>query len=98
MCSAAGYLYSVIPYAGKSDQYNEELGLGASVILALANNIEYPARHWLYFDNFFTSHYLMCVLADKKLCATGTVRADRYGKAPLKTGAKELPSGMNDKF
>ena len=44
--------------------------------------------------NFFTSQYLMRLLADKSICATGTMRSNRLGKpAPdLKTG-KALSKG-----
>lgn len=89
LCSSAGYLYSCIPYGGASDNYNRQIGLGADVVLRLLENIEYPRRHILFFDNFFTSYYLMCLLNEKRICATGTVRANRIGGAKLKTG-KEL--------
>lgn len=75
-----------------SERFSGDLGQGASAILAMGKLLEYPARHCLYFDNFFTSHYLMCTLTDKKLCATGTMRANRDGHPPLKTG-KALPKG-----
>lgn len=95
LCSSAGYLYNCIPYAGSADKYNKQLGLGADVVLRLLDNVEYPSRHMLYFDNFFTSYYLMCLLSEKQLCATGTVRANRIGGAQLKSG-RQLEKGNHD--
>ena len=95
LCSANGYLYNCIPYAGSPDNYNKEVGLGADVVLRLLENIEFADRHTVYFDNFFTSYYLMCLLTERRLCATGTVRANRIGGAVLKTG-KGLERGDHD--
>jgi len=38
-----------------------------------------PAKHSLYFDNFFTSHDLMCHLYAQGFKATGTIRQNRCG-------------------
>ncbi|KAI8115820.1 PiggyBac transposable element-derived protein 3 [Lucilia cuprina] len=73
LCSANGYLYDCIP-------------LHTDVVLRLLENIEFADRHTVYFDNFFTSYYLMCLQTEIRLCATGTVRANRIRGAVLKTG------------
>lgn len=95
MASSTGYVYRMQPYGGASDKYDKKLGLGASVVMDMVSQLEYPCRHQVFFDNFFTSYYLMCLLADNRVCATGTVRNNRLGKpAPdLKTG-KQLPKGI----
>ncbi|KAI8121784.1 PiggyBac transposable element-derived protein 3 [Lucilia cuprina] len=64
LCSSKGYLYNCINYAGSADNYNKEVGLGADVVLRLLDNIEFADRHTVYFDNFFTSYYLMCLLKE----------------------------------
>lgn len=94
MAASTGYIFNMMPYGGSSDKYDKNIGLGASVVMDMACKLEHPSRYQLYFDNFFTSHYLMCLLADKRICATGTVRSNRLGQpAPdLKTG-KALPKG-----
>jgi DNA excision repair protein ERCC-6 len=40
-----------------------------------------PAKHTLYFDNFFSSYDLMCHLHAKGFKATGTIRQNRCGGA-----------------
>lgn len=95
LCSSAGYLYNCIPYSGSSDKYDRQIGLGADVVIRLLENVEYPSRHKVYFDNFFTSFYLMCLLTEKGVCASGTVRANRIGDAKLKTG-RQLQRGDYD--
>ena len=97
LCSSCGYLFRFIPYCGKSDQYNTDVGLGADVVLRLLENVEFPKRHQLYFDNFFTSYHLLCLLGEKGISSTGTVRSNRVadGERHLKTG-KTLPRGEYD--
>jgi len=77
LCSASGYLYKFIPYAGRDDNNDYKLGLGASVVLQLLDVVEEPDHHSVYFDNFFTSHRLLVELSKRKFCATGTVREPR---------------------
>lgn len=83
LCSATGYLFKFIPYAGAAEGYDRQVGLGAEVVLRLLESVEFPESHKVYFDNFFTSYYLMCLLSERRFCATGTVRSNRIGKAPL---------------
>lgn len=93
LCSSSGYLYSFIPYAGADGSYDANLGLGATTIVRLLQNVPQPECHKLYFDNFFSSYNLMVLLKDKHMKASGTVRPNRTGKASLKTG-KDLPKGQ----
>lgn len=95
LCSSEGYLYQFIPYGGAGG-FPKEIGLGAHTVLRLLSVVDYPIRHDVYFDNFFTSYYLMCLLSERNFFATGTVRVNRLAGASLKTGAKNLPRGAND--
>lgn len=101
MCSSSGYLYSFQPYCGKEKDNSTEDLLGTRVIKTLTSAIpssEYE-DHELFFDNFFSSHKLMCILKDMKLKATGTVRETRIGKCPLATSKqiqKEYERGYFD--
>lgn len=95
LCSSEGYLFHCIPYAGASDKYNRNLGLGADVVLRLLNIVDNPQYHKVFFDNFFTSYYLMCLLKEKRFATTGTAKSNRIGRAELKTG-KNLIRGEHD--
>lgn len=97
LCSSSGYLYYTTPYAGAAEKYDKKLGLGADTIMKMVDLIEYPQRHRLFFDNFFSSHRLLCLLKSKQLRATGTIRSNRVAGAPLKSG-KNLPKGNNLHF
>lgn len=79
MCSSDGYLFSFIPYGGASDNNNKNLGLGENVVLRLLSKLDKPNQHCVAFDNFFTSHRLMCLLSSKGYFATGKVRENRTG-------------------
>lgn len=95
LCSSEGYLFQCMPYTGASDNYNRQVGLGADVVLRLLDIVENPQSHKVFFDNYFTSYYLMCLLNEKRFAATGTARANRISHAPLKTG-KALERGKHD--
>ena len=77
LCSSDGFLFNAIPYAGREDYVDPDLGLGASVVLQLLGVVDEPHVHSVYFDNFFTSHKLLQKLTEKKFCATGTIREPR---------------------
>lgn len=100
MCSAEGFLYQFIPYAGAGG-YDKQIGLGADIVMQLLSHVEFPMRHDVFFDNFFTSYHLMCLLSERRFCAAGTVRENRVSGAPLnggkkKKGNKPLPRGAMD--
>ena len=83
LCSSTGFLYKCIPYCGKSEFLDPNLGLGGSVVAELVSVIPKPEEHEVYFDNFFTSHSLLMHLHSMKICATGTVREQRLQKCSL---------------
>jgi len=77
LCSSDGYLYQFLPYAGRDENIDSDLGLGASVVMSLLRVVPDPQQHAIYFDNFFTSHKLMIKLRQSGFHATGTVREPR---------------------
>lgn len=92
LCSSNGYLYNFMPYAGRDDNIDHDLGLGASVVVQLLDIVREPSHHAVYFDNFFTSQRLLLELSKRKFCATGTVRECRLVSCTLedsKTLAKK---------
>ncbi|CAH1979425.1 unnamed protein product [Acanthoscelides obtectus] len=59
------------------------LGLGGEIVNNLLANVDYPARHNIFFDNFFSSYQLLVDLKNKGFYATGTIRSNRTGHCPL---------------
>ena len=82
LCSSDGYPYQASIYCGKSER-PENTGLGEHFVMTFADIIPHKSHHELYFNNFFTSYGLLCLLSDVGLRATGTVRDGRLGGAPL---------------
>ena len=80
-----GYVVAFDLYQGKGTT-DKELGLGGSVVMNLFNQLpEKDNRHYHFlFDNFFTNIDLLNYLQSIGTGATGTVRANRDKKAPLK--------------
>ncbi|CAH1990479.1 unnamed protein product [Acanthoscelides obtectus] len=84
LCSSDGYLFYSIPYAGAiANKERTSLGLGRETVNNLLANVDYPARHSIFFDNFFSSYQLLVDLKNKGLYATGTIRSNRTGHCPL---------------
>ena len=73
LCSSAGYMFHSIPYIGKDEAFDKEIGLGAGIVLQLLNVVNDSENHEIYFDNFFTSHKLFMRLNESNFFATGTV-------------------------
>ncbi|CAK1594386.1 unnamed protein product [Parnassius mnemosyne] len=80
----SGLVYDFIPYGGEDTfrnhsftEYEESLGLGAKVVLALCKTIEdKPAV--VYFDNFFTSLELIHHLRQEYgIFSLGTIKSNR---------------------
>ena len=82
--SRLGYLIQCDPYQGSSGIYNADLGLGGSVVTQLLSKLQKGLNYRLYVDNFFTSTRLLDHLKKQNIFVTGTVRANRMEKCPLK--------------
>lgn len=89
LCSSEGYCFQFLPYAGASQSYKNDLGLGENVVMQLMGFCAEPKHHTVSFDNFFTSHKLMVRLNSQGYFAVGTVRENRTSKAPV-MAAKEI--------
>ena len=83
MCSSNGYPYNFENYCGK-DQ-NQTTPLGSHVVNTMLQPITANENHVVFFDNFFTSHWLLGELAGRNIRACGTVRDNRTSKCPLMT-------------
>ena len=67
----------------------ESYGVGGNVVPTLAQDCDIPAGSRLLFDNWFTPLFLLDRLKAGGIGETGTIRADRFKKAPLQS-KKEL--------
>jgi len=82
-----GYLVQCEPYQGGGTQIDSNLGLGGSVVVDLLS--ELPKRNYfIYINNYFTSLRLLYKLKCDGIAGTGTIRANRVEKAPLKPAEK----------
>lgn len=95
LCGESRIVYNMILYQGMSTEIDEELqknfGFGGAIVVFLTQNI-CENRHFLYFDNFFSSYNLFYALLQKKnVCciAAGTVRVNRFFK-PLLMSDKQF--------
>lgn len=82
LCGSGGYCYNFDLYCGKSDDGNKE-PLGSRVVKQMLSPVADPNSHAVFFDNFFTSHGLLCELKELGFRATGTLRQNRISKCPL---------------
>lgn len=81
---ADGYPYMLVIYQGKVDGQNSNEPLGTRVVkllLEVVQDISNPVDHYIFMDNFFTSHSLLAELRTMQFKATGTMRQNRTGGA-----------------
>ncbi|XP_022182789.1 piggyBac transposable element-derived protein 3-like [Myzus persicae] len=88
MCGSSGTVYDFIMFQGSSTELDPVVqnlfGQGGAVVMQFIERLE-RNRHYVYFDNYFTSYNLLSVLADRYIYAAGTVRVNRFAKPPLIT-------------
>ena len=82
--SRLGYLFQCEPYQGSSGSFSADLGLGGSAVTQLVMKLPAGLPYHLYTDNFLTSPRLLDHLKAMNISVTGTVRANRMEKCPLK--------------
>lgn len=88
LCGKSGQAYDFVCYQGSTTEFNLKtlttFGLGATMVLHLADRIDKPG-HKLFFDNYFSTFPLFEILGQKEIHAAGTVRLDRFSKPPFST-------------
>ncbi|CAG9571923.1 unnamed protein product [Danaus chrysippus] len=85
-----------LPERASTGNTHPELGVGASVVLDLISKLP-PGTYSFYMDNYFTSLPLLDEIKTLGPDATGTVRANRVEKAPLKE-AKDMKKMSRGSF
>ncbi|XP_030763273.1 piggyBac transposable element-derived protein 2-like [Sitophilus oryzae] len=85
LCTRTGYCVTFDIYTGKSDARENKFGLGGDVVLTLLENAKIcpNSGYKIYFDNYFTSIGLLDYLANRNICAMGTVRENRLERCPF---------------
>lgn len=65
--------------------------------MKLTENVK-PRRHYLYFDNYFSSYNLFHALDKKDVYAAGTVSVNRFVKPPLLSDKEMVKLGRGSSF
>ncbi|KAK3921562.1 PiggyBac transposable element-derived protein 3 [Frankliniella fusca] len=80
VCGSSGIIYDFLPYAGSETfqglnftTEENEMGVGAKVVIGLSQSITDRAKKCVFFDNYFASAKL----------STGAVRSNRIDNCPL---------------
>jgi len=82
LCGESG-----ITYTGATTELNQmykKFGLDASIVLHLTQILE-QNRHYLYFDNFFSTFNLFERLQANQIYGIGTIRTNRFANPALLT-------------
>lgn len=98
LCSSKGIIYDFETYQGKNTIVGDaNLGFCSDIVVHLTRTIPDNKNFKLYFDNYFTTINLINILQQKRIWATGTIRGNRIGKAPL-ASEKELQKSGRGTF
>jgi hypothetical protein len=93
-----GYINQFDVYQGKTVHVDADapvnLGLGGKVVVNFSSSLQ-RNNHILFFDNYFSSVFLMKYLKDRGILACGTVRSNRQG-LPVLTADKHMKRGDVD--
>ena len=87
LCNSDGLVLNFDVYQGKTTIIPEEykaLGVGGGIVMKLMTGRKIPKGTKLYTDNFFTSIPLLQALRQEGWYGTGTVRANRMARCPVK--------------
>ena len=88
--TSTGYIYDFEIYSGKSME--RQIPLGDHVVRSLTNELSMKF-HRIYFDNFFTSPFLVEQLLADGIYCTGTLRSTRRNVPVEFTRAKKMNRG-----
>ncbi|CAH2002401.1 unnamed protein product [Acanthoscelides obtectus] len=97
----SGIVQDFLIYTGSStfdeilfSKEEQQMGLGAKVVLVLCRTIQKPEESFVYFANFFCSLELIEYLKkNKKLASLGTIRSNRLRGCPLLSDKELLRKG-----
>lgn len=85
LCGESGLIYNFLLFQGFFELPPNNLksyGCGGSTVLYLTKDIK-PNRHFLFFDNYFSTFGLFEKLLHKKIYAVGTIRVNWFANPPF---------------
>ncbi|XP_060846578.1 piggyBac transposable element-derived protein 3-like [Rhopalosiphum padi] len=101
LCGESGMVYNILLYQGATTELDtstqKQFGLGASVVLHLTKHLE-KNRHFLFFDNFFSTFNLFEQLQANQIYSVGTIRTNRFANPPLLTDKQLAKMGRGTAF
>jgi len=96
LCGESGLAYNLFIFQGFFELDPESIktfGSGGTAVLHLTKNIK-PNRHFLFFDNYFSSYGLFEKLLYNKIYAVSTIRANWFVK-PLFLSDELMRQNLN---
>ena len=78
-CGVSGIVYDFHIYTGSGSGSDDDpnLGVGGNVVRHLTSSLPENVGYKVYFDNYFSSVYLLQFLKAVEIWPVGTIRADR---------------------
>jgi len=96
----SGMAYNFMLFQGYSELDSnlvKSVGSGGSVVLHLTQNVP-PNRHFLYFDNYFSSFGLFERLQQLNIYAVGTIRSNWFAQPPFLSDKQMRKMGRGTAF
>ena len=101
LCDVTGIVYDFVAYTGKITPVDDlavpDLGPSFNVVLQLAHSIPPNKNHKLFFDNWFTSLWLLTYLASQGIWCYGTVQVRRLPSLKFKLDSDLCEEGRGSK-
>ena len=81
----SGLIYDFMIYTGKAMNLPGDLGVAGNVVMKLVKNLPPNMNFKVYFDNWFSSIDLLCLLKKKSIWSVVTIRSNRLKGCMLQT-------------
>lgn len=80
LCDSTGIVHNFQVYTGSISSVNglPDIGSSGNIVLKLVENVPRNQGFLLFFDNWYSSLRLFCVLSDMGIEALGTIRMNRF--------------------
>ncbi|CAK1578837.1 unnamed protein product [Parnassius mnemosyne] len=107
LCNLSGFAYRFIIYSGKEanegSSNSQNLGVVGQTVMNFLSVVPKQRNHIVYFDNYYTSLPLMCILAKQGIHSLGTIQRNRLGKTcklPTKQDVMKssIPRGSYEEY
>lgn len=89
----SGLVYDFMVYTGKAMKLPGNLGVAGNVVMKLVENLSENKNFKLYFDNWFTSVDLVCLLKQQSIWSVATIRSNRLKGCVLRSDKEMKQQG-----